>query len=394
MADAIILWILGAACVLLAALAFYYTRQASRATRSLQETERHCFSAVESAKRDLVSLWHEYEAVLDRCGAGILLLNSSGEILRANAVARQIFGLAPRPLEGKALLQATLSYELNQLVEAARADRRTHQNEVRTGDPAGRTLNVSVSPLPGESADRQRFLLVAQDVSELRRLETIRRDFVANVSHELRTPLTSIRAMAETLQDGALTDPTVAADFLGTIVKETERLTRISEDLLILSQAESGTPEKKPFDLAALIRTVIGRFLPQAEKAGLSLSCDVPEELRACANADQIEQVIVNLVDNAIKYTPAGGSVHVTAEKGASGVSVHVADTGIGIMSEDLPRIFERFYRVDKARSRQSGGTGLGLSIVKHIVEAHGGYVRVESELNRGSTFTFHLPEG
>ncbi|HXG24948.1 MAG TPA: ATP-binding protein, partial [Chthonomonadales bacterium] len=374
MVDAIILWTLGAACALLAALAFHYARQASRATRSLQEVERNHLAAMEAAKRDLESLWCEYEAVLDRCGTGILLLSSSGEILRANAVARQVFGLAPRPLEGKALWQATLSYELNHLMEAARADRRIHQSEVRTGDPGGRTLNVSVSPLPGEAADRQRFLLVAQDVSELRRLETIRRDFVANVSHELRTPLTSIRAMAETLQDGAMADPTVAADFLGTIVKETERLTRISEDLLILSQTESGTPEKKPFDLAALIRTVIARFVPQAEKAGLSLHCDVPEELQACANADQMEQVIVNLVDNAIKYTPAGGSVQVTAEKEASGVSVHVADTGIGIMSEDLPRIFERFYRVVKARSRRSGGTGLGLSIVKHIVEAHGGY--------------------
>lgn len=388
-----VVWILGVACVSLAALALYCARRAARAVRCLQEAERSRSAAAESARRDLESLWHEYEAVLDRCGAGILLLSSSGEILRANAVARQAFGLVPRPLVGKALLQATLSYGLNHLVEAARADRCTHQSEVRTGDPGGRTLAVSVSPLPGEAEDRQRFLLVAQDVSELRRLETIRRDFVANVSHELRTPLTSIRAMAETLQDGALADPTVAADFLGTIVKETERLTRISEDLLILSQAESGTPEKKPLDLAALIRTVIGRFLPQAEKAGLSLSCDVPEELRACANADQIEQVIVNLVDNAIKYTPAGGSVHVTAEKEAGGVSVHVADTGIGIMSEDLSRIFERFYRVDKARSRQSGGTGLGLSIVKHIVESHGGYVKVESELNRGSTFTFHLPE-
>jgi two-component system phosphate regulon sensor histidine kinase PhoR len=382
----------GAAYLLLAALAFYYAKTAMRAGRRAQELERALSAATELAKHERESLEREYETVLENCGVSILLVSHTGEILRANGTARQAFGIPLHGSKEKVFLQDTLSYELNQFVAAARASRRMHQGEIRTGDPNGRIVSASVFPLPAESDERQHFLLVAQDISELRRLETIRRDFVANVSHELRTPLASIRAMAETLQDGAWADSTVAVEFLETIIKETERLTRISEDLLTLSQAESGTPEKKPFNLAALLRTVIGRFLPQAEKAGIALSIEVPEELHAYANADQIEQVIVNLVDNAIKYTPADGWVRVWAEREAEGILVHVADTGIGIMSEDLPRIFERFYRVDKARSRQSGGTGLGLSIVKHIVESHGGYVKVESEFNRGSTFTFYLP--
>ena len=218
------------------------------------------------------------------------------------------------------------------------------------------------------------------------------RVIVANVSHELRTPLASIRAMTETLQDGALQDPSVAYHFLATINNEAQRLTRISEDLLILSQAESRQPEKARFLLAGMIQEAVIRFQPQAEKAGIDLSASLPADLEVCANHDQIEQVIVNLIDNALKYTSSGGKACVTAENEAKHVAVHVSDTGIGIMSQDLPRIFERFYRVDKARSRQSGGTGLGLSIVKHIVEAHGGQVTVKSEYGHGSTFTFTLP--
>lgn len=229
-------------------------------------------------------------------------------------------------------------------------------------------------------------------VEEIRRLETIRRDFVANVSHELRTPLASIRAMAETLQDGALDDGKVAERFLGTIITETQRLTRISEDLLILSNAESGTPHRSTFSLSELLEEVVGRFRPQAEKSGIQLVAAIPPGLPVYADHDQIEQVMINLIDNAIKYTPIGGRAQITAERLNNGaIAVHIQDTGIGIMPEDQPRIFERFYRVDKARSRQSGGTGLGLSIVKHIVEAHGGTVGVDSEFGSGSTFTFTL---
>jgi signal transduction histidine kinase len=198
--------------------------------------------------------------------------------------------------------------------------------------------------------------------------------------------------MAETLQDGALRDGDVAEHFLGTISTEVQRLTRISEDLLILSQAESSQTETSKVSLSSLLDDVVSRFQKQAEKDGIRLQLNAPAGLYITGSPDQIEQVIINLIDNAIKYTHSGGSVSVGAEQQDLMVAVHVADTGIGIMSQDVSRIFERFYRVDKARSRQSGGTGLGLSIVKHIVEAHGGNVTVVSEFNRGSSFTFTLP--
>ncbi len=333
----------------------------------------------------------EYEALLEACGAGVLLLAPDGIIRRANAVAQELFGREGRAVAGLTLAEATLSDTLARLFADARLTLAPQHAEVRTPRTGSGTLLVSLVPVcvAGRLAS---VLLVAQNVTELRRLETVRRDFVANVSHELRTPLATIRAMAETLHDGAKDDEEVAGSFLTTIIGETDRLKRIADDLLVLSDAESRSGEDTPYDLSELVRDIVARFAQPATRAGVSLSADIPDGLRARGNPDQVEQVFINLVDNAIKYTPSGGSVTVAGEAAADTVTVRVSDTGIGIMSQDLPRIFERFYRVDKARSRRSGGTGLGLSIVKHIVESHGGSVSVESQFNRGSTFAVLLP--
>lgn len=343
-------------------------------------------------ENSLTALQEEYATVVDCCEAGILILDSENVIVQANLAARPLFAHSLHRVIGKTLLQATHSQELVALSQEARTARSLCRSEIRMPGAGGVILRVAIAPVAGDEHDSSRLVLVADDVTELRRLETIRRDFVANVSHELRTPLASIRAMTETLQDGALRDPSVAYHFLATINNEAQRLTRISEDLLILSQAESRQPEKARFLLAGMIQEAVLRFQPQAEKAGVQLSAEIPTGLEVFANHDQIEQVIVNLIDNTLKYTPAGGKACITAEDQAKQVAIHVSDTGIGIMPQDVPRIFERFYRVDKARSRQSGGTGLGLSIVKHIIEAHGGQVTVKSEYGRGSTFTFTLP--
>ncbi len=340
----------------------------------------------------MASLREEYETLMDCCDAGILILNGSDVIERANLAARPLFGNSLSRGIGKTLRQATHSDELAELAQDARSARSLRRREIRLPGAGGVILRVAIAPVAGDEPETARLVLVADDVTELRRLETIRRDFVANVSHELRTPLASIRAMTETLQDGALQDPSVAYHFLATINNEAQRLTRISEDLLILSQAESRQPEKALFLLAGMIEEVATRFQPQAEKAGIELKAVLPANLEVFANHDQVEQVLVNLVDNALKYTPSGGKACVTAEATDKYVAIHISDTGIGIMTQDVPRIFERFYRVDKARSRQSGGTGLGLSIVKHIIEAHGGQVMVKSEYGSGSTFTFTLP--
>lgn len=365
------------------------------------------FSESSAPKTEISSLLTAYLPVLlEELDTGVLVLDNQRRILESNPAAHRMLSAREGSLPGKSLLEATLSYDLLNLLTSAQKAGTPVQQELRRGSAlTARILEVRIFPLelsassapartPASSNLSPRFLLLLKDITELRRLETIRRDFVANVSHELRTPLASIRAMAETLQDGAVEDTTVARRFVSIIVGEVERLTRILEDLLILSRAESKQPERNAFALHQLIRDVVERFQSQSEKAGIHLLYRIPASLPVVANRDQIEQVLVNLIDNAIKYTPGGGEVTVDAEVQEHQIVVKITDTGIGIMSQDLPRLFERFYRVDKARSRQSGGTGLGLSIVKHIVETHGGSVQVESEFGRGSAFSFTLPRG
>lgn len=241
------------------------------------------------------------------------------------------------------------------------------------------------------SSTDDRVYLSIYEITDLRRLERVRRDFVANVSHELRTPLTLIRAMAETLQDDD--DDKRRENYLAKIIHEVDCLSTISSDLLELSTAESNPVRKQRCDLAEIVRTVVEKLHHKAEEKGLALTFEGPESLPVEANPSQISQVAVNLIDNALNYT-VEGSVAVRLWKSDGRGLLSVTDTGIGIASDHAPRVFERFYRVDKARSRQTGGTGLGLSIVKHIVEAHGGTVGVDSTLNVGSTFRVSLPIG
>jgi two-component system phosphate regulon sensor histidine kinase PhoR len=240
-------------------------------------------------------------------------------------------------------------------------------------------------------------LLVLHDVTELRRLERVRTAFVANVSHELRTPLTSIRGYLETLLDGALEEPANARRFLEIAHTHAERLSRLVDDLLQLSDIETGRVVLKPasLQLHEVAVDVVAFFEKQAAQKNLCLINNVPCDLRVQADWDRLTQIFVNLVDNAVKYTPEQGRITLGADHGAKGfVHVWVVDTGIGIPSTDLPRITERFYRVEKARSRELGGTGLGLAIVKHLVQAHGGELWLESELGKGTTVNFSLPQG
>ena len=325
-----------------------------------------------------------WQALLDTTEDAVLLADAEGRILLSNGVAAALFSTP----SGGTLLAHTLSTDLEDLYRAAIRRRGGVEREVTLSQPLPRTLHVRITPV-----SEGQYLLVLRDLTELRRLERVRRDFVANVSHELRTPLTSVKAMAETLLDGALADPDAAPRFLQTIIRESDRLVRLSADLLDLSRVEARGIEKTPLDLAALVAEVASRLAPQAEKADITLTNTLRSPLVVPADRDEMAQVLVNLLDNAIAYTPPGGLVTLSASETAETVSVFVADTGIGILSHDIPRLFERFYRADKARSRASGGTGLGLSIVKHIVENHGGTVGVESEYNKGSVFSFTLPK-
>jgi two-component system phosphate regulon sensor histidine kinase PhoR len=251
---------------------------------------------------------------------------------------------------------------------------------------------VSTAPIVG--GGEWVALVVFHDITEARRLEQTRRDFVANVSHELRTPLASIKSVIETLQSGALNEEAVAQDFLSRADAEVDRMVQIVEELLELSRLESGQVPlaKEPVDMGSVLSRAVERLRPQAEKKGLSLTLEqAPDLPPVIGDADRLERVALNLIHNAIKFTPDGGSVGVSATLAEAAIKVEVSDSGVGIATEDLPRIFERFYKADRARG-SGGGTGLGLAVVKHIVEAHGGTVSVESREGHGSTFRFFLP--
>jgi two-component system phosphate regulon sensor histidine kinase PhoR len=256
----------------------------------------------------------------------------------------------------------------------------------------GRSYEVQAAPLAVGA--RRGALALFHDITDLERLERIRKDFVANVSHELRTPLTAIRGYAETLLDGALEDPQNNRKFVEVILAHAIRLNNISADLLVLSELESNrpAPEPEPVPVRAAVEAALRTVESEARLRGVRVLGGAVDDTSILGHRTGLEQALVNLLDNAVKFNRPGGEVTLEARRNDGQVVIRVSDTGIGIPSEDLPRIFERFYRVDKGRSREVGGTGLGLSIVKHAVERMHGEVRVDSQVGKGSTFTVLLP--
>jgi two-component system phosphate regulon sensor histidine kinase PhoR len=347
------------------------------------------------------------QAILAGMVEGVLVLDRNGTIVLSNQRADQLFG---KPLQqGDPIINYSRDPDLQSLVrEVTRSLNGQSLMEELTLKVGERedTLQVTASPLPGNDQGQERFVLVFHDVTELKHLERVRRDFVANVSHEIRTPLTAVRGYAETLRNGAISDPERALKFLDVIERHSERLTRLTDDLLTLSDLELGRAAMRygRASLVPAIDTAMDVVRAKAEKRGVRLQREVQAQLpQFVADQDRIVQVLVNLLDNAVKYTEAGGSVTISATTGPSlrangngsareGIEIRVSDTGIGIPSKDLPRLTERFYRVDKARSRDLGGTGLGLAIVKHIVQAHEGLLKIESEVGRGTTVRVWLP--
>ncbi len=330
-------------------------------------------------------------AALDQMTDGVLIADADGSVRFANPAARTFFAV-PEPL-GRSVVQVLRNH---QLVGAWRRCQQTRQLQTESVEIPIRQQFLQLIAIPDEESSGS--LLLIQDLTRVRRLEAIRRDFVSNVSHELRTPLASLKALTETLLNGALKDPDAGPRFLERIGREVDALTQMAQELLDLSRIESGQdiPEFAGLAPQQLVASVVDRMKVQAERGGVTLRGDCVADLpQVRGDALRLEQVLVNLVHNAIKFTDPGGEILVsTALSEDAGlpksVRFTVSDTGRGIPADDLPRIFERFYRVDKARSR--GGTGLGLAIARHIVEIHGGTIWVESVEGRGSTFYFTIP--
>ncbi|MCI0347570.1 MAG: ATP-binding protein, partial [Chloroflexi bacterium] len=323
-----------------------------------------------------------------------------GRVVLLNARARELLAVPPAvEASGRPLIELVRDPGLAEIPRQLAAGEAVVSREVALGGGSGRWLQVNGARLSAEHGVPFGLVLVLHDVSELRRLETVRRDFVANVSHELRTPLTAIKGYAETLLGPAGERRDTALRFLQVIDRHSERLGRLIDDLLTLSDLEFGrTPlRRRAVAVAPAIDDVAQMLGDRAARQGLTMTTAISPDLPLVdADADRLRQVLIDLVDNAVKYTPAGGRITIGAGpatlSGAPAVELTVADTGIGIPSEDLPRLTERFFRVDKARSRELGGTGLGLAIVKHLVQAHGGQLTIESVLGQGTTVRVVLP--
>lgn len=336
----------------------------------------------------------QLSAVLSNMTDGVVVVDAEGRVVMVNPALSSFFGVDAVASQGKYFIEVLRESKLSEILARVREALNLQVDEVRTVSGDERIFEVHGVPILNEGVYAG-AMLVLHDITKIRRLEQVRRDFIANVSHELRTPLAAIKGFAETLLSGGLEDVKNRTSFVKAIEQHSNRMATLVGDLLDLTAIESGQrpPQKKMFSISELMDDVMAEFATVAQKKKVALDRVALEKgLVITADRGQIQQVVTNLVENALKFTGEGGRVGVSARAMGQQIELSVKDSGIGIPSQDLPRIFERFYRVDKARSREMGGTGLGLSIVKHIVEAHGGSVRVESHIGKGSVFTVSLP--
>jgi len=339
---------------------------------------------------------NERGAMLASMIEGVLAVDDQQRLLELNHVAAELLCADPQTARGRTLQEIVRNPALQELVERVLAEWEPAETEIVLFDAGERFLQAHGSVLRGAAGEGIGVLVVLHDVTRLRKLEQMRRDFAANVSHELKTPVTAIKGFVETLLDGALQKPDDARRFLHIVSAQADRLGAIIEDLLELAHIEQQREREQivlqPGRLKDVLEAALEACRFQASEKDVRLALDCPEDLRVEMDANLLERAVLNLLDNAVKYSPAGETVEVAVERREQELVVEVRDRGCGIAREHLPRIFERFYRVDKARSRKLGGTGLGLAIVKHIAQAHRGRATVESTPGTGSTFAIHLP--
>jgi len=338
---------------------------------------------------------NEMRAILTSVIEGVLAIDKNERVILFNSTLEEMFKVIKDKVIGKFFWEVIRNNKLSVLLKEAMNKRKLKTRQLTLFLPEERIFQVHALPIKGEEGISG-VVAVLHDITELKKLERMRIEFVANVSHELRTPLTSIRGFVETLKDGAIDDPENSRRFLNIIEAHTERLNNLINDLLKLSKIESKEikMEFQPIALREVIEEVVSNFKEAIKQKGHIVEINIPPDFPQIeADPQRIEQVFINLLDNAIKFTPKNGRICIKAVGREKDIQIEISDTGIGIPKEHLPSLFERFYRVDKARSRELGGTGLGLSIVKHIIQAHGGKVGVESEFGKGSNFFFILPK-
>lgn len=348
--------------------------------------------------QEIVRRENEHQAMLSSMEEGVLAVDQEARVLDLNGACARLLGVDREAARGRFIHEVVRRPGLLEFVERTLSSAAAAEEDLDFPGARDHSLHAHGAALRNTQGQNIGALIVLRDVSRLRHLENVRRDFVANVSHELRTPITSIKGFVETLLDEQLEDKQQSLRFLGIVLKQVNRLDAIIRDLLVLSRVERGNEEQtielQPERLAAVLRSAVEMCENKAVDKRIRVHVDCPEELTVKINAALLEQAVVNLIDNAVKYSDPGSPVRVVGLRDADEVVIRVEDQGCGIAPVHLPRLFERFYRVDRARSRELGGTGLGLAIVKHIVAAHRGRVRVESAVSAGSTFFIHLPLG
>ncbi len=363
---------------------------------ALAVTMNHMAREIEERIHKTVSQRNEIEAILSSMIEGVIAADMDDRVIRMNHAAEAIVNVSAGAGIGRHLHELIRNTVFQDILTRARTGKQMAEGDIVLYKGDERILHMHCAPLCDSQNVQIGILVVLNDVTPLRRLENVRRDFVANVSHEIRTPLTAIKGFVETLRLHRVDDPAEAERFLEIIEKHVNRLAAIIEDLLKLSrlEQEKGSMDLhlKAVPLADVLKPALQACQPRAEARGITVLAAADAAVRVMADAPLLEQAVVNLLDNAIKYSPPGSSVQLSARKAGGETVVEVSDNGPGISKKHLPRLFERFYRVDAARSRQMGGTGLGLAIVKHIVQVHGGHVSVESTPGKGSSFRIHLP--
>lgn len=338
----------------------------------------------------------QLSTVIDNTESGLVLIDEKGYIHLVNRKFISMFGKTPKDYNGYLYYDVLTNDKIYNLVQQTFLyEENVKQSFTQVIDFDKKYLQINGAPIFDEKNILKGAVLVFYDITELKKLELMRKDFVANVSHELKTPITSIKGFAETLLDSRENDPEVLSNFLKIIYNESDRLQVLIQDLLTISRLERDDFHLKvtDFDIKMAADEVIAVLEHQAGVKKLNLTVNVQEDTHIQADREQLKQILFNLLANAVNYTPENGEIALTIEEKEDMVHISIKDTGIGIAKDAIPRLFERFYRVDKARSRNTGGTGLGLAIVKHIVDVHGGKIDVESELNQGSTFHVYLPK-